>query len=145
MLPRLDNYILRQLGDDRLAASFIADGHHIPFPVLRSFLRAKGIERSVLITDAIPAADKGPGIYMLGGEEIHVGEDLRCAKPGASNLAGSALTLDHAVLHVAKHCGIQFEKVWEMASVRPADLVGLSTPKEVTVTVGDDGFRVQPG
>lgn len=138
LLPRLDNYLQRQLADDRLAASFIADGHHIPFPVLKNFLRAKGLERSVLVTDAIPAADKGPGTYRLGGLRIEVSEDLRCAQPGASNLAGSALTLDRAVINVTRFCGIPFDEVWTMASIRPAELAGLPSPGHLTVRIEDD-------
>lgn len=141
MLPRLDNYVQRQLADDRLLASFIADGHHIPFPTLQNFIRAKGPSRSILVTDAIAAADCGPGTYLLGGEEVEVTPDLRCAKPGQPNLSGSALTLDRAVLHVHRHCGVPFDEAWAMASSRPAALVGLGEPVAVTVRVRGESLE----
>lgn len=140
VLPRLDNYVQQQLADDRLYASFIADGHHIPFTTLKNFIRAKTPERCVLITDAIAAADAGPGQYMLGGEKVVVTEDLRVSKPGQPNLAGSALTLDRAVLHTAHFCDVTFDQAWQMASQHPAALVGLDPLPEVSVRITKEGF-----
>lgn len=56
VLPRHDNYIWDQLADDRLWASFIADGRHLPAATLKSMLRAKTCLRSVLVTDATSTA-----------------------------------------------------------------------------------------
>jgi len=143
-LPRLDNYIQAQLAEDQLAASFIADGHHLPFFTLKNFLRAKGLERSVLITDAMAAAEVGPGRYDLCGMEVVVTEELYVSKPGEPNLAGSALTLDRAVVNVVTHCGVSFPDAWAMASTRPAILVGLPLPCQVTVQVSPEGFSLVP-
>ena len=143
-LPRLDNYVQRQLADDRLAASFIADGHHVPFPTLKNFIRAKTPRRSILVTDAIAAADVGPGRYRLGTSEIVVSEDLRAAQPGESHLAGSALTLDRAVVHACLHCNVSFADAWTMASLQPAALLGLDAPPSITVFVSEDGFMRAP-
>ncbi|HEY8742690.1 MAG TPA: N-acetylglucosamine-6-phosphate deacetylase, partial [Chloroflexota bacterium] len=60
-LPRHPNYIWDQLGDDRLAAGFILDGHHLPPAVARCMLRAKGLSRSLLVSDAIYLAGMPPG------------------------------------------------------------------------------------
>lgn len=140
MLPRLDNYVQAQLADDRLLASFIADGHHVPFHTLKNFIRAKTPERSVLVTDAIVAAEVGPGRYKLGSKEVVVQEDLYVSKPGEPNLAGSALTLDRAVINTVAHCDVSFKQAWTMASTRPAELVGLSSVPEVTVDIADNAF-----
>ncbi len=142
-LPRLDNYVQAQLADDRLFASFIADGHHIPFYTLKNFLRAKRPDRSILITDAMAAADAGPGRYELGGEAVVVSSDGRVHKPGQKNLAGSALTLDRAVLNAALHCDVPFETAWEMASTRAAALIGRPVPAPVAVSVSEGGFQVE--
>jgi N-acetylglucosamine-6-phosphate deacetylase len=141
MLPRLDNYVQAQLSEDRLLASFIADGHHVPLYTLKNFIRAKTPERSVLVTDAIVAAEVGPGRYSLGNEEVVVTDDLYVSKPGEPNLAGSALTLDRAVVNVAGYCDVRFEQAWTMASTRPAALVNLPRPPEVTVDIVDGEFR----
>jgi N-acetylglucosamine-6-phosphate deacetylase len=138
-LPRLDNYVQTQLADDRLRASFIADGHHMPFGTLKNFIRAKTPARGILVTDAISAAEMAPGEYALGGGKVVVRADGRCTVPGADHLAGSTLTLDRAVLNVAGHCGVGFAEAWRMASVAPAELVGLKPP-EVTVDVSEGRF-----
>lgn len=142
VLPRLDNYVQAQLADDRLLASFVADGHHMPFFTLKNFIRAKTPVRSILITDAIAAADVGPGEYELAGQTVVVSPDLRVQKPGESNLAGSALTLDRAVVNVALHCGVLFADAWEMASARPARYIGYPHADRIEVSVGPGGFRL---
>ena len=139
-LPRMDNYIQAQLSEDALCASFIADGHHVPFYVLKNFIRAKGFEKTVLVSDAICAADCGPGRYVLGDFEVEVSETLRCTKVGHAGLAGSALTMDMGIIYTARHTDADFSEAWTMASTRPAQLVGLTLPPEVTVTVGEEGF-----
>jgi N-acetylglucosamine-6-phosphate deacetylase len=141
LLPRHENYIQVQLAEDRLFASFIADGHHLPWYTLKNFIRAKGPERSVLVTDAIAAADVGPGLYFLGDGEVLVSPDLRAQRPGQPGLAGSALTLDHAIINVVTHCDVPFEKAWEMASTRAAALVGLKVPADISVQLSEAGFN----
>ncbi len=140
VLPRLDNYVQVQLAEDRLAAGFVADGHHVPFHTLKNFLRAKTLTRSILVTDAMAAADVGPGRFFLGEEEVHVTDDLRVAKPGQPNLAGSALTLDRAILNVSAHCGIPFPDAWSLASMNPAALLGLPPLPDISVSISTSGF-----
>ncbi len=140
VLPRLDNYVQHQLAEDRLAASFIADGHHMPFSTLKNFIRAKTPERSLLITDAVAAADAGPGRYRLGAEVIVVSAEGRVTTPDRKTLAGSALTLDRAVVHACLYGCLPFATAWAMASTQPAALLHLDTPPPVTVRVTTDGF-----
>jgi N-acetylglucosamine-6-phosphate deacetylase len=142
-LPRLDNYVQRLLAEDRLAATFIADGHHMPFTTLQNFLRAKTPGRSILITDAIVGAGLGPGEYPMGGGTAIVRADGFVSRPGENHLAGSVVTLDLCVLHAVRHCRIGFEDAWAMASTQPAALVGLATPAAVTVAIDENGFRTQ--
>ena len=63
-LRRHPNYIWDQLAEDRLAAGFIVDGIHIGAAFLKVALRAKGVTRSVLVTDASMPAMAKPGIYQ---------------------------------------------------------------------------------
>ncbi len=141
MLPRMDNYIQAQLAEDGLFASFIADGHHVPFFTLKNFIRAKRFEKTVLVSDAIMAADCGPGRYQLGDFEVEVSETLRCTKVGHAGLAGSALTMDLGVINTALHTDASFEEAWTMASTRPARLVGIPVPADITVDVSAAGFK----
>lgn len=140
-LPRLANYIQAQLAEDRLAAGFIADGHHIPWYTLKNFVRAKTPARSVLVSDSVAAADAAPGKYRFGESWIEAAPNGRVQVPGQANLAGSALTLDRAVLSVVAYCGISFLEAWSMASTTPAALVGLPPCPPVAVDISEQGFR----
>ena len=51
MLPRHDNYLWPQLAEDRLTATLIVNGHHLPADVVRTFLRAKTPGRCILVSD----------------------------------------------------------------------------------------------
>jgi N-acetylglucosamine-6-phosphate deacetylase len=133
VLPRHPNVIWEQLGEDRLLASLIVDGHHLPPATVRSMVRAKTPERTVLVTDAMAAAAMPPGRYTLGGQPVDLDASGRVAAPGASNLAGSALTLDRAIANTARFTGLPIETVAEMASTRPAAYLGLAPAGRVEV------------
>jgi len=131
VLPRHPNVIWEQLADDRLLASFIVDGHHLPPATVKSMVRAKTPGRSILVTDAIAAAGMPPGRYTLGGQEGELSPAGRVAAPGALNLAGSALRLDVAIGNTVRFTGLPLEEVVPMASTRPAEYLGLSTAGKV--------------
>jgi N-acetylglucosamine-6-phosphate deacetylase len=114
------NVIWEQLGEDRLLASFIVDGHHLPPATVRSMVRAKTPARTILVTDAMAAAGMPPGVYTIGGQKVELDASGRVAAPGASNLAGSALTLSAAIGHAVRFTGLPLDDVVEMASGRPA-------------------------
>ncbi len=96
-MHKLANPIFAQLAEDRLWASFIADGIHLHPKALRSLLRAKGFGRSILVTDAVSAAASKPGHYPFAGMTVELRPDGSVRQPGALSLAGSALCLDQAV------------------------------------------------
>ena len=60
LMPKFPNCLWDQLAEDRLSASFIADGIHLDDAFLRVALRAKGVEvRSSLRTPPLPRAPRG--------------------------------------------------------------------------------------
>ncbi len=118
-LPRHPNYIWEQLAEDRLAASFIVDGHHLPDSFMKVALRAKGIERSVLVTDAVAPAMCPPGEYQLGEVAIELREDGRVTMKGAER-AGSSLRMDHAIGNVMRMAGVTLAEAVTMATRNPA-------------------------
>lgn len=120
MLPRHPNYIWEQLGEDRLAASFIADGLHLPDVFLRSAVRAKGIERSIVVTDAVMPAMCAPGPYTLGEVEVELRDDQRVVLRGGTRLAGSSLRMDRAIGNMMRIAGIGLTEAVAMATTNPA-------------------------
>jgi N-acetylglucosamine-6-phosphate deacetylase len=123
MLHRHDNPVVAQLGEDALSASFIADGIHLPPSVLRTFVRAKGPSRSVLVTDAMAAAGALPGRYTIGDLVVEVGSDRVVRQPGCPNFAGSALTMNGAVANSVKAGALSLADAWDAASTVPAKML----------------------
>ncbi|MGA7751994.1 MAG: N-acetylglucosamine-6-phosphate deacetylase [Candidatus Sulfotelmatobacter sp.] len=111
------------LSDDSITADLIADGIHVDPAVVKVFLHAKGIERAVLITDAISATGMPDGRYMLGPIEVDV-KDGKCTANGG--LAGSVLTMDRAVRNVTKFSDWGLRDAVRAATFNPAKAVGLS-------------------
>jgi N-acetylglucosamine-6-phosphate deacetylase len=123
-LPRRDNYLFAQLAEDRLAASFIVDGHHLSESFLKIALRAKGIERSVLVTDAVAPAMSAPGPYTIGGVAVQLHEDghvtLRGDDVDTGRLAGSALRMDQAISNVMRSADLSLAQAIIMATSNAA-------------------------
>src|SRR6266540_327077 len=105
MLPRHPNAIWELLAADAVFASFIVDGHHLPPATVKAMIRAKGIDRSILITDAVAAAGCAPGTHTIGGVLSELSADGRVSLPGTLYLAGSALTLDRAIANTVRFTG----------------------------------------
>jgi len=122
-LPRLDNYIWRQLGEDRLWASFIADGHHLPAATFRCMLRAKGPARSILVTDAIELTGMPPGRYMRRGVEAELTNDGKVVLVGSPYLAGSVAKMPLLVAHAASDAGLTFADAVRLATLQPESLM----------------------
>jgi N-acetylglucosamine-6-phosphate deacetylase len=143
MLPRHPNVIWEQLAADALHASFIVDGHHLPPATVKVMLRAKSLARSVLVTDAIAAAGQPPGRYRLGDLDVELSADGRVAAPGATNLAGSALSLDRAIGNVARFTGLALDEILPMATTTPAHLIGITPLGRVRGTWDADSHQLR--
>jgi N-acetylglucosamine-6-phosphate deacetylase len=111
------------LTDPQISADIIVDGIHVAPEVVQLFLKAKGLDRSVLITDATAAAGMPDGIYQLGPIQVEV-KDGKCMKDG--NLAGSVLTMDRAVRNVTQFAGWSLRDAVRAATLNPSRAVGLT-------------------
>lgn len=133
-LPRHPNYLWAQLAEDHLWTSVIADGFHLPDSVLKVVLRVKG-KQALLVSDAVFLSGMPAGRY-----ETHIGGEVELTPEGRLELArqpellaGSAQMLLWGVSHLtaAGLCG--FADAWEMASIRPSELMGLATKSGLTL------------
>jgi N-acetylglucosamine-6-phosphate deacetylase len=100
-LPRHHNPIWLGLAEDRLTAMLIADGHHLPPPLLKTAVRAKGTGRIVAVSDATAFAGLPPGRYAGSGGEVVLEPSGRLYNPERQCLAGSSATLLACVNHLA--------------------------------------------
>ena len=110
------------LTDDNLFSDLICDGVHTQPEIVRLWWRAKGPERAILITDAMAAAGMPEGEYQLGGFAVEV-KDGRAMARGV--LAGSVLTLDHALWNFIQFTGATIDQGMRLLTRNPAAMTGL--------------------
>lgn len=127
LLPRHPNAIWELLAADTIFATFIVDGHHLPPATVKAMIRAKGVSRAILITDAVAAAGCAPGTHTIGGVQSELSADGRVSLPGTPYLAGSALTLDRAIANTVRFTALPIDVVVAMASTIPAAYLGVAT------------------
>jgi N-acetylglucosamine-6-phosphate deacetylase len=141
ILPRF-NYIWEQLAEDRLMAGFIVDGIHLPETFLRTAVRAKGIERCVLVTDAVAPAGCAPGRYRLGELAVELTLDGRVVLAGQQRLAGSALRMDRAIGNLIRLAHVSLADAVRMATVNAAK-AGRVSARQQGLAPGDIADLVQ--
>ena len=114
------------LTDRRVTADIIADGIHVAPIVVDLFVRCKGVDGALLITDGISATGMPDGTYHLGSFEVEL-RDNRCESHG--KLAGSVLTLDRAVRNMMSFANVSFQDSIRMATLNPARALGIEHRK----------------
>jgi len=126
MLPRRCNYIWDQLAEDRLVASLIVDGHHLPPQVVKTFVRAKTPERCILVSDLSGMAGLPPGRYRGNLCELEILPDGRVVMAGQRELmAGASLPIGTGVAGVMRFAGLSLPEAIAMAVDHPAGLLGI--------------------
>ncbi|MCL4858984.1 MAG: N-acetylglucosamine-6-phosphate deacetylase [Caldilineaceae bacterium] len=110
------------LSNDALYAQLIADFVHVHPAGIQILARCKGVERMVLITDAMRAAGLGPGDYELGGQPVKVADGECRLADGV--LAGSILTMDQALRNFIAATGLSLAEAWPVSSRTPAHSIG---------------------
>lgn len=125
VLPRHPNHLWTQLADDRLTAGFIADGHHLPADTLTVMLRAKGIDRSYLVSDSAALGGLAPGKYTAPvGGTVELSADGRLAVAGTPYLAGAARPLADGVAGAVRLGGVSLGDSVRMATALPGRFAG---------------------
>jgi len=146
MLPRHPNVIWSQLADDRLTATFIGDGHHLPADTLIAMLRAKGLDRSLLVSDVAAPGGLEPGFYhqTIGGR-VQLWANGRLGSPGTPYLAGAALPLRDCVARTVAMTGLSLAQVLTLATVNPGRFAGGRGRLEVGAAADLILFDWKPG
>jgi len=119
------------LTDGDLSADIIVDGIHVAPSIVELFVKAKGADNCVLITDAIAATGMPDGRYRLGTLEVEVSAG-KCVSSG--KLAGSVLTMDRAVRNIRQFAGLKLK-----------DAVRFATSNAARVAKLEKRGRLEPG
>ena len=123
LIRRHPNYIWEQLGADALWASLIVDGHHLPPSVAKSMIRAKTLDRCILVSDAVALAGMKPGIYEFAERSVELTAN-RCVRlVGTEYLAGSAIELARGIENSVRFAGISLEEAVSLATLQPMHLL----------------------
>lgn len=129
-IRRHPNYIWDQLAEDRLTASLIVDGHHLPAAVVKTFVRAKSPARCILVSDVTSLGGMPPGRYetpSLGAVELL--ENGRPVVAGQLDiLAGAAVPITVGIANILRFTDEDLTSAVDMASTRPAALLGGTRP-----------------
>ena len=120
-----------------LYAELICDGIHVAPEFVRLWLRSKGEDRGILITDGISATGMPDGNYLLGELAVTVANG-RCLSTsdlaaGVETLAGSVLTMDRAVANLRRFTGASLATAVRLASRNPARMLGLDKVGQIAV------------
>lgn len=119
---------------DEMDVEIIADGVHLPAPLLKLIYKIKGVDRTALITDSMRAAGLPPGESILGS--LHDGlpvivEDGVAKLPDRSSFAGSVATADRLVRTMVQVAEVPLLEAVRMITQTPARILGVEQKKGV--------------
>ena len=111
------------LTDPRVYAQIITDGIHLHPAIVDLVFKAKGTDRTVLITDAIRAAGAHDGVHRLGDQVVTVTDGI--ARTATGSLAGSTLSMQQALRNTLQFTGRTLEEVLPSATRVAAESIGM--------------------
>lgn len=111
------------LSEPRVSADIILDGIHVHPAVIKLFMRMKGPDQAILISDGLSATGMPEGHYRLGSMDIEV-RGGKCL--AGQTLAGSVLTLDQGVRNAMKFADLNGQDALRTATLNPAKVAGIS-------------------
>lgn len=136
---------------DEMDVEIIADGIHLPTPLLQLVCKIKGPHKIALITDAMRAAGMPPGESVLGslknGLKVIVEDDV-AKLPDRSSFAGSVATMDRAVRTMLA-AGIPLLEAVRMAAATPARIMNLGNKgsiiegSDADIVIFDDNIHIK--
>lgn len=137
---------------DEMTVEIIADGVHLPAPLLKLVYKIKGPGKTALITDAMRAAGMGPGESILGGLDNGIPvivEDGVAKLPDRSSFAGSVATADQLVRTMVNMAEVPLVEAVRMATATPAAIAGIASHtgslvegKDADIIFFDEQIRV---
>jgi N-acetylglucosamine-6-phosphate deacetylase len=132
MIHRQHNIIWSQLSIDDMWASFIADGFHIPHYTLRSVIKARGIDQSILTSDLAHLSGMPDGEYSKYNRTVVLKDNGLWVKGhGTDLLSGAAKTLERDCEYLAVNSGFSIEEALIMASLNPARYFGIQDQLQI--------------
>ena len=127
LIHRHHNPIWAALANDDLAVTIITDSHHLPAEVVKTILRAKGVERCAVVSDASHLAGLAPGRYSTPDNDVILLEPSgKLHNPDKQCLVGSSATMIQCMNHLASLGILSAEDLLAVALHNPLRLLGLT-------------------
>jgi len=136
---------------DELTTEVIADGKHLPPELLKLVIKAKGVDKVCVVTDAMRGAGMPSGVYTFGpkgGQEALV-QDNMAIMPDRTGYASSVVRTKDLVKTLVKSVGLNLIDAVNMASIVPAKIVGvedrmgsLEKEKDANIVIADDDLEI---
>lgn len=131
---------LAALLDPQVTVELIVDGYHLHYGMIEMAHRLKGAAGIILVSDAVPLAGAGNGFFSMGGQRVQVREGRAVNERG--DLAGSLLTMAEAVKRSVGTGQISLKDAVAMATLNPAQRLGLADRKGRLAAGTDADFVV---
>lgn len=132
---------------DTVFCELIVDNVHVHPAIQRLLLKMKGVDKLILITDAMRACMLCDGEYDLGGQMVTVGNGEARLPDGA--LAGSVLVMNQAVKNFMENTGLDLMSAVRLATVNPAVQLGMlgekgsiEIGKHADIVIFDDSLEI---
>ena len=125
---------------DEMDVEIIADGRHVPAPLLQLAFKIKGPSRIALITDAMRGAGMPEGEFILGNKNSGlkaIVEDGVAKLPDRSSFAGSVATTDRLIWNMINLAKVSVTDAVKMMSLTPARIMNVDNIKG-SIAVGKD-------
>lgn len=129
-INRHHNPIWPQLSNDNITASIIADGFHLTKEEVRSFYKAKGVDKTILVSDALDLAGLPPGEYTRGERTLLLTPHV-VKLPKEDVLAGAASPISKCVGVMMGFTDCSLRDAVRMASTNPANMFSLENIGEI--------------
>ena len=125
VVGRHENPIWAGLAHDGLSAMLITDGHHLPGTLIQTFVRAKGVERVNVTSDASPIAGLLPGRYDTLNNPVVLDETGRLYNPQTGYLVGSSAGMIDCMNYLAGLGLLSVEEMEQVGFYNPLRLIGM--------------------
>jgi len=127
----------------------IADGNHVHWAAVNTFMFAKGKDHCIMITDALCVKGSPVGEYLLGGNKIEIRENGSAYLVGTDTLAGSTLKVSKGLYNLIEKAEVPFEYAINAVSLNPARLLRVDDRKgrlvagyDADIVIINDNYEV---
>ncbi len=124
LIHRHHNPIWAALANDDLTVMLITDGHHLPPEAIKAMIRAKGVDKTVVVSDASHLSGLPPGHYSTIDNEVVLEPSGRLHNPAKQCLVGSSATMMPCMNHLASLGLLAPEELLAVGFHNPLRLIG---------------------